>query len=297
MEQNKISIVTPSFNQGKFLEQTICSVLQQDYSNLEYIIIDGGSSDESVPIIKKYSKHLKFWRSEKDGGQTDAIKAGLKYCTGNIFNWVNSDDYLEKGALKLINENFQDTHINAVAGLVRVFDEDRSYCVANSNLSAEGLLAWSKNVQFVQPGVWIKRSLIDVCGGLNTDFHFAFDWDLMIRYLYFFPRITECNAVLSNFRLHQNSKTVTQQQKFAEEERRIIKDIWSDQRFVELHCACKRKIHKEEWTAFLSRLSEEQMNVFIKMSKLLRKSFKYSDLLFSRQTLGAVNAYLHNKKF
>ena len=89
----KISIVTPSFNQGKYIEQTIQSVLTQNYPNLEYIIIDGGSTDKTVDIIKKYEQQLSYWVTEPDKGQTDAINKGFAKCTGEIFNWINSDDF------------------------------------------------------------------------------------------------------------------------------------------------------------------------------------------------------------
>jgi glycosyltransferase involved in cell wall biosynthesis len=102
----KITIITPSFNQGKYIERTIQSVLSQDYPNLEYIIIDGGSTDQTVDIIKKYERHLKYWVSEKDNGQSHAINKGLKYATGDIINWLNSDDYLEPQALNVIAESF-----------------------------------------------------------------------------------------------------------------------------------------------------------------------------------------------
>ena len=102
----KISIVTPSFNQGLYLEETIDSILGQGYDNLEYIIIDGGSTDESVRIIKKHQKFLKYWVSEPDQGQSHAILKGLRHCSGSIFNWLNSDDLLVEGSLDLISSNF-----------------------------------------------------------------------------------------------------------------------------------------------------------------------------------------------
>jgi glycosyltransferase involved in cell wall biosynthesis len=102
----KISIVTPSFNQGRFIEKTILSVIEQDYPNLEYIIIDGGSTDESVEVIKKYDQHLAYWVSEPDRGQSHAINKGFERATGEIFGWLNSDDWYHPGALKAVAEAF-----------------------------------------------------------------------------------------------------------------------------------------------------------------------------------------------
>src|ERR1700682_4180145 len=98
----RISVVTPSFNQGPYLERTICSVLDQKYPNLEYIIIDGGSTDESVEIIKRYKRHLTYWVSEPDAGQSNAINKGLRRATGTILTWLNSDDYYMTRALNSI---------------------------------------------------------------------------------------------------------------------------------------------------------------------------------------------------
>src|SRR5688500_3818909 len=95
----KISIITPTYNQGHFIEQTIQSVIEQDYPNLEYIIIDGGSTDDTLSVIKKYEKYISYWISEKDKGQSEAINKGFKKATGDVVNWLNSDDYYEPGVL------------------------------------------------------------------------------------------------------------------------------------------------------------------------------------------------------
>jgi glycosyltransferase involved in cell wall biosynthesis len=107
-EQSKISIITPSFNQAQYLERTIQSVLDQNYPDLEYIIIDGGSVDGSVDVIKKYEKNIAFWVSEKDGGQTDALNKGFKKATGEIIGWQNSDDIYLAGSFEKISQVFNE---------------------------------------------------------------------------------------------------------------------------------------------------------------------------------------------
>ena len=234
MNYPKISIVTPTFNQGQFIEQTIQSVLVQEYPNLEYNIIDGGSTDNTIGVIKKYEKHLKFWVSEKDKGQAHAINKGLMHCTGEIFNWLNSDDYLEPGALYIISDTFKN-NAQMVAGKVRLFDSDKTIeYVQHAKLSAEGLMNWLPGVQFVQPGVWMKRDLISRCGGIEETLHYSFDWDLYIRYLSKFPRIKYTDNLLIHFRYHDMSKTVSSLDKFHQEELLIIKKLSTQKEDIKL---------------------------------------------------------------
>ena len=123
----KISIVTPSFNQVQFLEETIRSVLLQGYPNLEYIIIDGGSTDGSIDIIKKYSRWLRYWVSEPDSGQSNAINKGFAKASGEIFGYLNSDDLYEPNALKIISSYFMNNSAcNLLAGECTVFDDHGS---------------------------------------------------------------------------------------------------------------------------------------------------------------------------
>ena len=162
--QPLISIVIPSFNQGKYIEQTIASIVNQSYKKVEIIIIDAASTDETVAVIEKYEQYISYWVSEPDRGQSHAINKGLEKCTGEIFNWINSDDYLEPGALHKIAQAFSDEKVQMVAGKVRNFSLNDEEIISNQNLSAEGIMCWQPGVQFVQPGVWMRRMLIDECG-------------------------------------------------------------------------------------------------------------------------------------
>ncbi|MBU6157435.1 MAG: glycosyltransferase [Bacteroidetes bacterium] len=288
----KISIVTSSFNQGQYLDQTIESVLSQKYPNLEYIIIDGGSTDNSVEIIKKYEHHLTYWVSEKDKGQANAINKGLKLCTGEIFNWLNSDDYLEPGALHKIAMAFCEKNVSLVAGKVRNFSSKEEEYIQNQNLSAQGLMCWEPNVQFVQPGVWLRRELIEACGGIDEQFHYAFDWDLYIRYLYHFPKVKEINDHLVHFRIHDNSKTKSALSRFAEEEGRIIEKLYNLNEYEGLKDACLYKIQKANWTNLLSELSKSDLSFVSKLVVVIKTMREHSKVSLSRQTLGALKAFM-----
>ena len=294
-ELPKISIVTPSYNQGCFIEQTIQSVLNQKYANLEYIVIDGGSTDNTIEIIKKYEEHLTYWVSEKDNGQANAINKGLKFCTGKFFNWLNSDDYLEPGALEKIAIAFADEQVQIIAGKVRTFSITDEQIIANQHFSAKGLMCWDPGVKFVQPGVWMRRELIAQCGGIDEQFHFAFDWDLYIRYLYCFPNVKELDELLVHFRLHENSKTQLLRERFTIEEQKIIEKIYNLDGFPQLADACLYKIQKTNWTSFLSELSKSNISLLRKYLAVFKAMPNFHKVSYSRQTAGALKAFISGK--
>jgi glycosyltransferase involved in cell wall biosynthesis len=296
MNLPKISIVTPSFNQGEFIEETIQSVLAQKYPNIEYIIIDGGSNDKSVEIIKKYQQHLTYWVSEKDKGQANAINKGLQMCTGEIFNWLNSDDYLEPAALHKISAAFADEQVQMVAGNVRNFSTTEEEIIPNQHLSAKGLMCWEPGVKFVQPGVWLRRALIGQSGGIDEQFHYAFDWDLYIRYLYCFPQVKELDDLLVHFRLHEHSKTQSLSNRFTIEERKIIEKIYALPAFSNLHDTCDDKIQKTKWTKFLSEVSKTDRSFVMKVLATINKMGSFPRVSYTRQTAGAVKAFWEGRE-
>lgn len=227
MEQNKypkISIVTPSFNQAQFLEETILSVINQNYPNLEYIIIDGGSTDGSVEIIKKYEKHMTYWVSEPDKGQSHAINKGLLHCTGDIFNWLNSDDYLEEGALLNIADAYKQNRFNVLCGYCKVIDEKSKKVINQYRLRIlETLEATIFEDYMNQPGTFYRLAIIKEFGCVNETLHYIMDLELWIRYLckYGLNNIFMSYDILANFRIHDLSKTSVSKVGFSKETRAV----------------------------------------------------------------------------
>jgi glycosyltransferase involved in cell wall biosynthesis len=205
----KISLVTVSFNQGQYLEKTILSVIEQNYPNLEYIIIDGGSTDNSVDIIKKYAKHLAFWVSEPDNGQSEAIQKGLDKCTGDIFNWLCSDDYLEPGALFKIAEAFSEKDIDIVYGKVREFNENGTRNEIKWGTRLEETLHKNIVKTFITQPVTFWRISVFREIGINFNMHWFMDYEMWFRFQlkYGISRVKKIDFLLAHYLFHENSKS------------------------------------------------------------------------------------------
>jgi glycosyltransferase involved in cell wall biosynthesis len=205
----KISIVTPSFNQGRFLEETILSVLDQNYPNLEYIVIDGGSTDETLDVIRKYEDHISYWVSEKDRGQVHAINKGIEKTTGDIFGFVNSDDVYLPGTFKTVSEYFAG-HAKSewVCGDTIMFGEGRPDERLQTVVprSAAHCLSWAYTA--AQPGHFWKRELI--AGGFDEGWPYDFDHDLYVRLLLAGHKCEYIPQAFAKYRLHEASKTVAE---------------------------------------------------------------------------------------
>lgn len=219
----KISIITPSYNQGHYIEETIRSILLQNYPNLEYIIIDGGSTDETIEIIKKYDQWISYWVSESDNGQSHAINKGLSKCTGQIFNWLNSDDYYNPNALKIVGSNFFKSGCYSLIGYVENLSPQKLVYRTRVR-SIEETIAFGN---LVQPGTFFDLETIKILGGVNEEFHYLMDAELWLKFLFTYgiEKVEKVNDILVNFRLHTDSKTVSQQEHFNIEKLFLLTEI------------------------------------------------------------------------
>lgn len=218
-EYPRISIVTPSYNQGQFIEETIRSVLLQNYPNLEYIIIDGGSTDNSVEIIQKYEPWLKYWVSEPDQGQSDAIQKGFNLCTGVIWNWLNSDDILEPNALYEIATAYQkNLSATIYSGNLTVFGQGEPFLYTQCFQELSELVCVWEKWSVPQPAVFLSRKSCLEVDGLNTSLHYGMDYELYLR-LAQLPefKVENIDAPVARIRRHPHSKTVSQQIYFRQE--------------------------------------------------------------------------------
>ena len=205
----KISIITPSYNQAQYIEQTILSVLEQGYENLEFIIIDGGSNDGSVDVIRKYENQLHYWITEKDRGQAHALNKGLAQATGDIVAYLNSDDLYLPGAFAAVGKFFQEhPDCDWLCGDTLMFGEGRDdeVVVANVPRSAAQALSWAYTAP--QPGMFWKRELLHE--GFAERWRYCFDHELYVRLLLAGHKCEHLPQTLAAYRLHVASKTVAE---------------------------------------------------------------------------------------
>lgn len=203
------SIVTPSYNQAQFLEKTIQSVLSQDYPNIEYIIIDGGSTDGSVDIIKKYEHRLAYWVSEPDRGQAHAINKGFRIATGDILAWLNSDDEYVPGTIEKVVRILKSHNEKLVYGSAKFIDEEGNEI---NTYRGEPLKPGFKRMRYwegwpiPQPTVFFKRELFDVYGGLDESYRLSLDYEWLIR-VSRYEKFYFLDGILAKYRIHTKSKT------------------------------------------------------------------------------------------
>lgn len=266
----KITIVTPSYNQSQYLEETINSIINQKYSNIEYIIMDGNSHDESVSIIKKYKENITYWESKKDKGQTDAINKGFNISTGEIFAWQNSDDIYMSGTFEYIAKIFSENpHIDILFGGWHFIDS-KSKIISSRYIKNFSIFKFHAGLQIPpQPAVFLRKSAIDYVGGFDISRPHAMDFDLYVRILnennYY---ITE--RILGGFRIHKDSKTI-----------KTKRDQYADFKYVQKKYLSKTKNIYEKFFWFLCDMKEylkdfihAKIGIFSLKDSIIKKGVK-----------------------
>jgi glycosyltransferase involved in cell wall biosynthesis len=205
----RVTIVTPSFNQAQYLEATIQSVLSQDYPEIEYFIMDGGSTDGSVEIIRKYADRLAGWVSEKDKGQTDAINKGFARASGDVLAWLNSDDTYQPGAVRQAVELLtQHPEISMIYGDCNYIDETGRVIGRFPAAQTDYPRLRQGYVHIPQQASFFRAELVRRVGPLDPSFYFAMDYDLWVRLAKIAPPLY-VPRLWANFRLHRDAKTIS----------------------------------------------------------------------------------------
>ena len=235
-----VSIITPSYNQAAYLEQTLLSVLNQDHAPIEYIVVDGASKDASVEIIKKYSDRLAYWVSEKDGGQAEAINKGFARATGEIIAWINSDDYYLPGAVSAAVKIFESNpDVVLVYGNMLAVDEyGKTFnTLTYKQLTLEDLLCF----QIIgQPAVFMRRSALQKTDGLDSTFHFLLDHFLWIQ-LAQHGKILHADQTWAAARYHAEAKNRAKAAEFGREAFRILEAVAQDKNLAPVLSKVERR--------------------------------------------------------
>lgn len=296
----KISIVMPSFNQGDYIEQAICSVLDQDYADKELLVLDGGSSDQSVEILKKYSKHLTYWRSAKDGGQCDAINQGLRRSNGEIWAYLNSDDFYASGVFSKVAEIFESRLKPLwVTGYGSYVSE--SGCFVEELIPTpfqsleQTLVRWmGPRAVAIQVSNFMRRSVLDDYGYFDESLHYSMDFDYGLRLLADQVVPVVLPEVIANARLHSRSKTVSQGSKgaFLREDFLII-ERFLHRLELESRKRVESQIREQKYWLELAQMQEASLfgdkNILGSLSNVASLDLTF---LFRRSTIGSLRRAL-----
>ena len=287
----RISIITPSYNQGHFIEETIRSVLLQGYPNLEYIIIDGGSTDNTVEIIRKYEPWITYWVSEGDRGQTHAINKGLARATGEILAYLNSDDYYLPGTLFRIAEHFnQHPETDLLHGrccYVNEQGEKMGEQFGNISTFAEIIDIWGvwwQKQQFVQPEVFWSRRITDKVGTFNETLNYVMDYDYWCRILQAGGRVGQVADEVACFRFTAVQKSNHSQQ-VAQELLELVQPIlWNPATCLTLKNRLQLQgkwLYQVKLLEQIARAVEKQDSQFRRWMRSLQTILRYPQILMA----------------
>jgi len=293
----RISIITPSYNQGHFLEETIRSVLLQDYPDIEYIIIDGGSTDNSKAIINKYKKKLAWSVSEPDNGQSDAINKGLRRATGEFVAWLNSDDIYTENAISSAVEKLRS---NPECGMVfsNVLSMDSDSSIFNIMQYGDwGLLELMEFKVIGQPGIFMRKKALDDVGFLEDDYHWLMDHHLWLKIALKYP-IKYVDEFWAAARFHPGAKNLRGAEKYGMEAFEIYEWMRQEPDFLPLLLKNKKKVEAGAYLLQARYLLEGNMNWLAFKNYLKSISLDVSNLPkeFNRIAYSLFNGLIPLKK-
>lgn len=219
INQPLITIVTPSYNQGQFIEETITSVLNQSYQNIQYIIVDGGSTDSTMEVVEKYRDRINIVIHEKDDGQTDAITKGFKLAKGELVGWLNSDDILYSNAVEKIVKLYKENPDGAIyyGSKLDFIDEGGKVFKTNNNVIPNRDFLLNNNYSVIQQGSFYSLKYVKECNYLNKSLNFCMDLDLWLRLLQYGPIYKYNYEPIAAFRIWSDTKTSTSMVSFLSE--------------------------------------------------------------------------------
>jgi len=288
----KISLVTTNYNYGHFLEATIRSVLDQGYPNLEYIVIDGGSTDDSVRIIERYAPRLAHWESAADAGQAHALNKGLRRCTGDIVGFLNSDDLHLPNTLAQVARMFADDDVTWIGGPSEALDAVGRPTGLNRVSSPSATLRWVTGLWFPQPSSFWRRRLVDELGLFEEHLYFCFDQEYWARLAVAGHRPVIAPEPLSGERAHPGQKTANPSSRY------VLERLFIAHKFLARlapadAAALRRIIRRYERTLLRDPFYQKPAPP---LSTLFRTLLHHPDLLRDRQTWGLLKQTLLSRK-
>jgi glycosyltransferase involved in cell wall biosynthesis len=223
----KISIIMPSFQQGRFIEETILSILGQTGATVELIVIDGGSTDATLDVIRKYESRIAYWVSEPDSGQADAINKGLRRATGDVVTWFSADDIYAVGIFAAVHETWKkNPRAIYAAPVANFYSRGRETLLRPHGLTLDNVVQyWQRRSLWHDPGLFWPRPLIETVGEIDASLQYAFDYDYVIRALQHFG-VEYIDHVAAGFRLHGDSKSVAQSERMMAETAAVSQRYW-----------------------------------------------------------------------
>jgi glycosyltransferase involved in cell wall biosynthesis len=291
----KISVVTTNYNYGHFLEETIDSVLSQNYPNLEYIITDGGSSDSSVEVIKKYESHLAYWISEPDRGQANGINKGFRKCTGEIIAFLNSDDLYQADTLQTVAQCFsQNSEVQWIGSPIDIVDEHGKYLKSCPVSPFRRNVNWLEGLWFPQPSSFWHRDLMEQVGLLDESLYFCFDQEYWARFACAGHQPLILEKPLSVEREHEARKTSNHSEKY------LLERLYIAEKYMSCLSAKESREVRDSIRHFERRLIRQPIYDLADSSRkkalgmLGSRLLYHSDLLKDRETWGLLKTLITN---